>query len=139
MKHCPDVFTNRMRISFIATVVLAVFVGCSQRDSIDRLMDQAVPKDRLGSSTFTPIDLPVTASPEQLLSALSKRGNFRTRQVESFKIVKIRKMQSGPNNSQLYTVVLLLDTNAGTKIVVLQPESFKDGCYGWNWRIYDVK
>jgi hypothetical protein len=130
-----------MKLFFSIVAVAVVLLGCSQRatssDVIDRLMVQ-VAHETVGSYLFVPIDLPATASPEQLVSALSKRGDFGSRQIQSFKIVKIRPAQSGPDDWQRYTAVLL-DTNVGQKIVLLRQELAKDKWYGWYFNIYDVK
>jgi len=99
-----------MKISFFVAAIMIVLLGCSHSDPIDRLMVE-VTHEVVPSYLIVPIDLPPTASPEQVVSALSKRGDFSNRKIESYKIVKTRAAQSGPNNLDRYTAVLL-DTNS---------------------------
>jgi hypothetical protein len=128
---------------FILAIVAALFWGCSRSaappDSIDRLMVE-VAHETVASYPFQPIDLPATASPEQLVSALPKRGDiyWKEMQITSYKILTVRAAHSGPNDFEHYTAVLL-DTNAGQKIVLLQPMSARDKWMGWYYKIYDAR
>ncbi|HSY10392.1 MAG TPA: hypothetical protein VK840_05700 [Candidatus Dormibacteraeota bacterium] len=126
-----------MRVSYFVTVMVVILLGCSHRDSIDRLMDK-VPYEEVPSYLFMPIQLPETASPEQLISVLTKRGEFHNP-----KILQTRHVHTTPRPKdqipvESYTAVLL-DTNPGRKIVLLQPQSFKGRWHGWYYKIYDAE
>ena len=102
-----------------------VLLGCSHHDPIDRLMD-TVSNEGFSSYMFVPIKLSETASPEQCISNLTSRGDF-----QSPKILKTRQVHTSLEN---YTAVLL-DTDAGQKIVLLHPEKTN----AWYYKIYDAK
>ena len=120
---------------FIAAIVV-MLSGCSHDDPIDRLMAK-VSHERVGSYLFTPINLPETASPEQLIAALYDRGHFHDEHLTDIKIVEIRAVQTRPRDERIpaesYTAVLL-DTSAGRKIMLFQPIKG-----GWYFKMYDAK
>jgi hypothetical protein len=125
-------------ISFIVMMVL-VLLGCSRSDPFNRVMDY-VSHESVPSYMFVPVQLPATASPEQLISALIVRGEFGRLNIYSgsIKILQTRAVHTVPPMLESYTAVLL-DTNLGQKIVLLQPQSFDGKWHGWYWKIYDVK
>ena len=63
-----------MRVAFFAIVTAFCLLGCSARDPIDRLMAELSREAVVPSYPFKPIDLPETATPDQLISALSERS-----------------------------------------------------------------
>lgn len=94
-----------------------------------------VPYESVPSYLFMPIKEPETASPEQLISILTSRGEFHNP-----KILQIRQVHTtpGPKDEipvENYTAVLL-DTNPGRKIVLLKPLNTKPGGDGWYFKIY---
>jgi hypothetical protein len=99
-----------------------------------------VSHETVPSYMFMPIQLPATASPEQLISTLTVRGEFGRLNIYSgsIKILQTRSVHTTPPISEAYTAVLL-DTNLGQKIVLLQPQNFKGKWHGWYWKVYDVK
>ncbi len=127
-----------MRVSFLATALAVFLLGCSHRDPIDRLVAE-VSNEGPTFYMFAPVQLPATASPKELISALTVRGEFGSRQITStsIKILQIRAVHIGPD-SQDYTAVLL-DTNLGQKIVLLQPQSLNGKWRGWYYKVYDAK
>jgi len=118
-----------------------LLLGCSRRDPFDRVMDY-VSHEWIPSYLYMPIDLPATASPPQLISALKVRGEFDYANVDggSIKIVETRSVHVAPPIAQAYTAVLL-DTDHGQMIVLFQPEPLhpKGKWQSWYWKIYDVK
>ncbi len=128
-----------MRIAFFIVALVFTLLGCSHRDPIDRLMAE-VSKASVPSYMFRAIQLSATASPEQLISALIVRGDFEQKRITgtSVKILQMRSVNTTPPMPQGYTAVLL-DTNLGLKIVLLQPLSSNGKPHGWYYRIYDAK
>ena len=128
---------HHMKLTLFIIAIAAFLSGCSQRaappDAIDRLMVK-VAQEQVPSYLYQSIKLPATASPEQLVSALSKSGDmyWTGMKITSFKIVKVR---AAHDNWKHYTAVLL-DTNVGQKILLLSPEP--DGS-GWYHKLYDAK
>jgi hypothetical protein len=124
---------KRIQIFYLMLLTLLFLAGCSRKDSIERLMDK-LPYERVPSYLFNPIDLPETASPEQCISVLTNRGDLRPR-----KILEIRKTQTTEratdgNPIERFTAVLM-DTDAGQKILLLQPM----GTNRWYFKIYDAR
>ena len=116
-----------------------VVVGCGHRDPIERLMHE-VSSEHVPSYPFKPIGLAATATPEELISALSKRGpselghfNFA-----SYKISEIRPVQTEPPISEKFTAVRL-DTDRGQRIVLLRPMQNKTNWIGWYYKVYDAR
>jgi hypothetical protein len=128
-----------MKITIAIGLVASVLLGCAHsgqtdRDPIDRLMTQ-VPFEDCPSYPFVPVDLPATATPAEVIDALSKRGTLRDDQIASFKILETRRVHSKQKGaeSDFYSAVLM-DTNLGRKILLLQP-----GSHGWYFKFYDAK
>src|ERR1700722_13262197 len=121
-------------------ILSAIFlVGCGHRDPIDRLV-RKVSHENVPSYPFKRIELPATATPEQLISALSKRsaldlGHF---DFTSYKISQIRPVLTEAPMSETFTAVLL-DTSLGQKIVLLRPMQSGTNFEGWYYRTYDAK
>jgi hypothetical protein len=87
------------------------------------------------------IDLPPSASPQQLVAALSKRDDFywSGQGIVTYKIVNTSDAQLDSRDSDHYTVVLL-DTNVGRRIVLLKPSTGMSGEWlGWYHRTTDTK
>jgi hypothetical protein len=126
-----------MRIALFIIVTAACLLGCSPRDPIDRLMTKLSNQD-VPSYPFKPIELSETATPDQLVSALSKRSVLELGHLDftTYKILNIRLVHDVFKKN--YTAVLL-DTNLGQKIVLFQALNFKGGWPGWYYRIYDAK
>ncbi len=99
-----------------------------------------VSHESVPSYPFKPIELPATATPEQLITALSKRsvldlGHF---DFTSYKISEIRSVETEPPMSKRFTAVRL-DTNLGQKIVLLRPVQHGTNWMGRYYRTYDTK
>lgn len=124
-----------MKITSLIIAGAILISGCSRRDPIDQLMHE-LPHETVPSYPFKRIELPATATPEELLTALSKRGPGELGHFDftSYKISQVRSVRPEPDPvSEAYTAVLL-DTNLGRRIVLLRPMKM-----GWYYRIYDFK
>ena len=125
-----------MRRSYLVGLAALVLSACSQSDPIERLMAK-IPNENsrnIESYFFRPIALPHTASAEMLISNLTTRGALH-----SPKILEVRQTHTTPKAGydipvENFTAVLL-DADAGRKIVLLRPLSTND----WYFRIYDAK
>jgi hypothetical protein len=127
-----------MRVSFFFIILTTVTLGCSHRDPIDRAMDELT-HENVPSYAFQPIDLPKTATPEQLITVLSKNKEEEQRlhfDFTSFKILQIRSVQAPPPFQKITAV--LLDTSLGREVVLLQPIENGANYMGWEYRIYDA-
>lgn len=129
--------TSKRAIKFLILTAFAL-TGC-HRDPIARLVHQVSYED-VASYPFNAIQLPPTATPEQLITALSKRsvldlGRF---DFHTYKISEIRPVQTEGPLVMRYTAVLL-DTELGQKIVLLRPMQSGTNWYGWYYRTYDAK
>jgi hypothetical protein len=123
-----------MRGLAISIVVAVLVSGCSPHDPIDRLMAE-VPYERVPSYMYVPVKLPTTAKPEEIVSALSSRDEFRDSRI---KILEVRQTHTSPRSQdgalvQHFTAVLV-DTVKGRKILLLKPEQS-----GWYYKFYDAK
>jgi hypothetical protein len=112
--------------------MVAVLPGCLPRDPINRLMAE-VPYETVESYMYRPIELPATAKPEQLFSALSKGGDL-----QGARILEVRPTHTRPHPQdkipvQDFTAVLFGSVH-GRKILLLQPQKL-----GWYHKVYDVK
>jgi PBP1b-binding outer membrane lipoprotein LpoB len=125
---------SHMKIASFIGLVAFVLSGCSHSDPIDRLMTQ-VPFEDVPSYLIQPVAVPVTASPTEVIDALSKRGTLHYDQITRFKILEVRKVHSQQKGAEsVYYSAVLMDSNLGRKIVLLQPDS-----HGWYYKIYDAK
>ncbi|HLX96148.1 MAG TPA: hypothetical protein VKU37_10435 [Verrucomicrobiae bacterium] len=123
-----------MRTSFLAMAAMVALLGCSHSDPIDRLMTQ-VPFEDVASYLCQPVDLTSNASPEQVVAALSRRGTFQDDRITSFKILEARRVHSRQKGAEsVYYSAVLMESNLGRKIVLLQPSNT-----GWWYKIYDAK
>jgi hypothetical protein len=125
-----------MRASLLIVAAGVILMGCATRnpapqDPFDHVVYK-VEHEVVPSYPFVPIDLPATASPEQLISALSVRGDFQYRHISRFSISEVRAVDI---SSRQHTAALL-DTNRGQMFVLLHYDG--DG-YGWYFKIYEAK
>jgi hypothetical protein len=126
-----------MRAAYFAVVIALGLLGCSHMDPIDRVTDE-VHHGFVPSYTFAPIDLPQTATPAELISAIFKRSAWESGLFDftSYKILQIRSVPAEFPSLPNYTAVLL-DTNLGQKVVLLQPLQEKSRWHGWYYKIYE--
>jgi hypothetical protein len=126
-----------MKVRTFSFVVWGILLGCGSRDPIDRLMARLQTETKsitFTSYPFSPIDLPATASSEQLISALSERGDFQKLHVTKVRIVLTRTVQTPEDiPPRWHHTAVLLESDAGQKIVLLRPLHS-----GWYFKIYDA-
>jgi len=70
--------------------------------------------------------------------ALSDRKDIYWRGITKYSILKMRPVQNPLNQSEHHTAVLL-DTDAGQKIVLLHPMHNGSRWAGWYYKVYDAK
>ncbi len=127
-----------MRVLFLGILIVSALAGCSRKDPIDQVMDY-VSHETVLSYPFVPINLPATATPQELISALKDRGDFQRKQITSIKIIRVRSVHTSlPSVPVDYTTVLL-NTDVGQKVVLFRPLKSETGMGEWYWRIYDAK
>jgi hypothetical protein len=94
-----------------------------------------VPFEDCPSYLYSPVDVPTNSPPTEVLGALSKRGSLRDNRITRFRILEVRRAHSAQEGAQhFYYSAVLMDTNRGRKIALLQPQSV-----GWYYKIYDVR
>jgi hypothetical protein len=130
-------FRTRMKTAWFAILLVIAVAGCKRQDPIDRLMTE-LPYEDVPSYLFLSIKLPETATPEQLLSALSNRGYFQQEDITSFSILEKKDTHTVPptgwgEKPEPYTAVLL-KTDAGQKIMLFRSRDSR----GWYYKMYDV-
>ena len=123
----------RAPLSFVALTV--ALCGCATQDPFDRLMTEVGHED-VPSYLYVPIDLPATASPDQLISTLSKLGEFSGMQITSYKILEVRRVQDKTFRPPDDYTAVQLRTNLGQRFVLLRPE--EDG-HGWYYKVYELQ
>ena len=120
---------GEMKVLLVATAVAVLVVGCSPHDPIDRFVAK-ISDPQIGSHLYQPIELPEDATPQECISVIASRDR---RELLCPKILKIRKMHISDST------VILLDTDAGQKIVLLRSVFLKVGMHQWEYWIYDAK
>lgn len=104
-------------------------------DPIDQLVVRLSSNGMWQNGLFKPIDLPSSASPEEVIAQVDqKTGLYQNGKITSYQIVEIRQIQIHSSiRNQNYTAVIL-DTNLGRKITLLQ---YQGSTAGWWSRVYD--
>jgi hypothetical protein len=120
--------------SILFSIFAALLVGCATTaaDPIDQLVTRLSTPPQSGlwqNGLFPIIKLPATASTNEVLAKVLER------QVDSYKVLKIRQVHIPGNLPDLYTAVLI-QTSAGEKIVLFK---YEGEAVGWWSRIYDAK
>jgi hypothetical protein len=128
----------RAALLLIVGVLLTFASHAKASDSIDQLVAElSGDYGEWQNGTVMPVHLPSSAMPKEVISQLyqsrdTRYGNIIT----NFQIVEIRPVQirwSFPNTN--FTAVLM-DTNLGRKITLLQ---YEDSTTGWWNKTFDAK
>jgi hypothetical protein len=107
-------------------------------DPIDRLVAKLSTDDMWMNGYFTAIDLPRTASTEEIVAqALHPKGRPAwLPTVRSYQVVSVRQVYIGSPAGDLNFKAVQVDTNLGQKIVLLRYES---QMMSWWHRTYDAR
>jgi hypothetical protein len=104
-------------------------------DPIDRLVASLSSDGMWQNGLFKPVDLPPSATPAEVLFQVDKlTGLYQGGKLTSYQIIEVRQVQIGSNQTGGKFTAVLLDTNLGKKIVLLQNQGSKTG---WWSRVYD--
>jgi len=104
-------------------------------DPIDRLVARLSSDGMWQNGLFKPVDLPQSASPEEVISQVDKlTGLYQGGKLTSYRIIETRQVQIISSITGGKFTAVLLDTNLGKKIVLLQYQGSKTG---WWSRAYD--
>ena len=136
------------RMKFSSIICLLALAGCSRSpvDPIDALMSE-LPYQMVPSYMFVPIPLPPSASPDSVVHELESTGIFSHKGIGRYTTLQTRSVHTTPRDRDLregmhveYYTAVLLDTDAGRKIVLLRPLKGRSGHdEGWYYRIYSTK
>jgi hypothetical protein len=158
-----NTFVNQDRLIMrlvILSIIASLLAGCATQpggrvtaskppvaisDPIDRLVAKLSPPQPppdqsftstggWGSGTFSIIDLPATASADEVVSEVMQRWHFT-----SYKILEVRQVHIPTvywDTNPSATPAALVDTNVGEKIVLF---FYTGPDTKWNVRVYDVE
>lgn len=138
-----------MKAGFV--ICLLLLMGCkrSPRDPIDALMEE-LPNARLHYN-FVPLPLPATASLESLIREMATTGRLKHFGISTFTNRETRSVHTKLRERDLqdlrkhgalnewqpeYFTAVLLDTDAGRKVLLLRHLGKNRG---WYYRIHDSK
>ena len=120
------------------TIIFALLVGCATvttTDPIDRLVaDYSASHGFFVSGIIPDLNLPKTASEEQVIKRALEMHGFTKEQVASDKILTIRQVHIQDIYPDLYTAALVR-TSVGEKIVLFQ---YQLPAFGWWSRVEDA-
>ncbi len=107
----------------------------AQPDSIEALVTQLSSSHLMWKNGLFPtLDLPATASIEQILERVFQLSGFEKGHVSSHRILETRQVRIGESSSEATYTAVLVDTDLGRKIVLLQYLSTSES---WWSRVYD--
>lgn len=140
-----------MRFALLLAIV-GILCGCStkqaahstatpkpaavQADAIETLVSRLSSSHGLWENGLFPkLDLPASASTEQVVARVFQMTGFDKGRVENYHILEIRRVRIPWAGLDSYTAVLV-DTELGKKIVLLKHEG---PAVGWWSRVYDAE
>lgn len=112
-----------MRVLVLTIFCLAVALGCRPKDPIERVVQEESANGHFPSGMYRPIDLPATASPEQVIGKVFGAP---------LKVVTNREVRI---SDDLYTAVVV-ESGGGRKVVLIRYERGPK-LSGWWSRVYD--
>ena len=112
-----------MKVLVLVILSLAVALGCRPSDPIERIVQEESANDFFPSGLYKPIDLPATASPEQVIGKLFGAP---------IKVLTNREVRI---SESLYTAALV-ETSGRRKVILIR---YNPGAKlsGWWSRVYD--
>jgi hypothetical protein len=125
-----------MRGAFFIVIAVCLSGCVTTQDPIDWLVSNlSATHGTWVNGVSIGISLPKTASTSEVIARVFEMPTFGAEKVTSYKILKIRQVRiPGSPPSDLYTAVLV-QTNLGEKIVLLQ---YTGHILGWFQRVYDT-
>jgi hypothetical protein len=139
-----------MRVALFLAII-SLLVGCTKKlepqvadakppavadDSIENLVARLSSSYGLWQNGITPnLDLPSTASIEQVVARVFQMTGFDKGHVATHQILKKQQVRISGSLPDVYTAVLV-DTNFGRKIVLLK---YEGPTLGWWSRVYDAE
>lgn len=123
-----------MRLAFFS-IVAALLAGCAKTpDPIDRLVaDCSTSHGEWENGEYPTLNLPETASPEEVIKTIFEKIGFDKGHVTSHKILRIRHVRIRGSLPDSYTAALV-QTDLGEKIVLFKYGSSRTG---WWSRVFD--
>jgi hypothetical protein len=129
--------TDIMR-PMLFTIFFALLVGCATAptsDPIDRLVaDYSASRGFFVKGIFPDLNLPKTASQEQVITRALEMHGFTKEQVAGARILTIRQVHIQGIYPELYTAALV-QTSIGEKIVLFQ---YQEPAFGWWSQVEDA-
>ena len=139
-----------MRLALLLAI-LGVLCGCAakqgssttatpkrqtvQPDSIEALVARLSSSHGLWvNGVFPTLDLPAAASTEQVVARVFQMTGFDKGHVSSHRILETRQVRIGDSFPDATYTAVLVDTDLGRKIVLLQ---YSSPSVGWWSRVYD--
>ncbi len=120
----------------LVIILIALWAGCATADPIDNLVTNLSSSHGMWINGIAPIiELPETATTEQVVERVFKMTGFDEGQVTRFKILETRTVHIQGSVPDLYTAVLV-ETKFGEKIVLLR---YEGKTIGWWSRVYKSK
>lgn len=120
--------------SVFFVIIAVMLIGCTTTaEPIDRLVTH-LQSYKWGNGGFPNLDLPQTASTQEVVSKVLKVTSINQGRVTSYNILKIRHVRIRGGLPNLYTAVLV-KTNFGEKIVLFK---YQSEAAGWWSRVYDA-
>ena len=133
---CADVREDPATEPAPATMPATMPATRVSKDVIDRLVERLSFSHGLWTNgVFPSLGLPETASTEQVVARVFEMTGFDGGNVKSHQIVETRAVRIDGSMPEAYTAVLV-DTDMGRKIVLLQYQGTQAGGMWWS-RVYD--
>jgi hypothetical protein len=134
-----------MKVWLLIALTTLALSGCGQRDPIDRVVQEESANHYFRSGPVELIRLPPDAMPEQLARMAAKQDLHAPGSVT--KVLETRKVEIMPKGTpknmidQKYIdyctfTAVLVDTDSGRRVVLLQYRHLDTNTVGWWYRIY---
>ena len=119
-------------------IVAVLAISATTSDRIDKLVVDLSSDPMWENGSFPSLDLPETASTEQVVAETLKMTDFPVfpRRTMPYKILEVRRVHIKGSLSDLYTAVLIKTDHLGYQIILLKylghPGSWWTGIFGAN-------
>jgi hypothetical protein len=124
-----------MKKILFAFVFLTIGITNSWADSLDRLAAKLSANPMWENGMFPTLDLPATATADQVVAKVLKSVSFDKGRVKTYKILKTKQLQIRGSLPNLYTASLL-DTDLGKKILLYK---YSGAATGWWSRVFEAE